>query len=418
MSMFYLLASLLLIIIGDPIYLTLIYKSFLMRKARYILPIIALIIGVSIASALLMVSMDIEEKIAMELRDYGPNLIAVPESEEIELTIGGMDLGSISETKYIPEVSAILFRELPLEIYEGKLCMEPGVNAFIYSVVTVDDKSDAILAGTWFDELIFINAWWAITGEYPQDDSSVVLGKTAAEKLDKNIGDDILLDYQESISNETGIYEFSRSKVFKISGIVSTGGEDDSRIFGDLDVVQNLTNKENKINILHISTLCNKCSPDDIADIIEREVPGIDVLTVKQIATAESNTLNMIENLVGFISIVAVGTSVLAVMTTMTLSVIESRKEIGLMKAIGANNSTIGLLFFGEGCIMAVIAGIFGFGLGIITSRLIGNYVFDSAIAIQWWVIFVSFGVALGTVVLASIIPVKKALKIDPACVL
>ena len=354
----------------------------------------------------------------MELRDYGPNLIAVPESEEIELTIGGMDLGSISETKYIPEVSAILFRELPLEIYEGKLCMEPGVNAFIYSVVTVDDKSDAILAGTWFDELIFINAWWAITGEYPQDDSSVVLGKTAAEKLDKNIGDDILLDYQESISNETGIYEFSRSKVFKISGIVSTGGEDDSRIFGDLDVVQNLTNKENKINILHISTLCNKCSPDDIADIIEREVPGIDVLTVKQIATAESNTLNMIENLVGFISIVAVGTSVLAVMTTMTLSVIESRKEIGLMKAIGANNSTIGLLFFGEGCIMAVIAGIFGFGLGIITSRLIGNYVFDSAIAIQWWVIFVSFGVALGTVVLASIIPVKKALKIDPACVL
>ena len=408
----------LIIIIGDPIYLTLIYKSFLMRKARYILPIIALIIGVSIASALLMVSMDIEEKIAMELRDYGPNLIAVPESEEIELTIGGMDLGSISETKYIPEASAILFRELPLEVYEGKVCMEPGVNAFTYSVVTVDNKSDAILAGTWFDELIFINAWWAITGEYPQDDFSVVLGKTAAEKLDKNIGDDILLDYREAFSNETGTYEFNRSKVFKISGIVRTGGEDDSRIFGDLDVVQNLTNKENKINILHISTLCNKCSPDDIADIIEREVPGIDVLTVKQIATAESNTLDLIENLVGFISIVAVGTSVLAVMTTMTLSVIESRKEIGLMKALGANNSTIGLLFFGEGCIMAVIAGIFGFGLGIITSRMIGNYVFDSAIAIQWWVIFISFGVALGTVVLASIIPVKKALKIDPACVL
>ena len=408
----------LIIIIGDPIYLTLIYKSFLMRKARYILPIIALIIGVSIASALLMVSMDIEEKIAMELRDYGPNLIAVPESEEIELTIGGMDLGSISETKYIPEASAILFRELPLEVYEGKVCMEPGVNAFTYSVVTVDNKSDAILAGTWFDELIFINAWWAITGEYPQDDFSVVLGKTAAEKLDKNIGDDILLDYREAFSNETGTYEFNRSKVFKISGIVRTGGEDDSRIFGDLDVVQNLTNKENKINILHISTLCNKCSPDDIADIIEREVPGIDVLTVKQIATAESNTLDLIENLVGFISIVAVGTSVLAVMTTMTLSVIESRKEIGLMKALGANNSTIGLLFFGEGCIMAVIAGIFGFGLGIITSRMIGNYVFDSAIAIQWWVIFISFGLALGTVVLASIIPVKKALKIDPACVL
>jgi len=389
-----------------------------MRKARYILPIIALIIGVSIASALLMVSMDIEEKIAMELREYGPNLIAVPESEEIELTIGGMDIGSITETKYIPEASAILFRELPLEVFEGKLCVEPGVNAFLYSVVKVDNKSDAILAGTWFDELIFINAWWGITGDYPQDDSSVVLGKTAAEKLDKSIGDNILLDYQEAYSNETGTHEYKNSKVFKITGIVSTGGEDDSRIFGNLDAVQNLTNKENKINILHISTLCNKCSPDDIADIIEREVPGIDVLTVRQIANAERNTLNLIENLVGFISMVAVGTSVLAVMTTMTMSVIESRKEIGLMKAVGANNSTIGLLFFGEGCIIAVIGGIFGFGLGILISRMIGNYVFDSPIAIQWWVILVSLGVAFGTVVLASILPIKKALKVDPACVL
>ena len=120
----------------------------------------------------------------------------------------------------------------------------------------------------------------------------------------------------------------------------------------------------------------------------------------------------------GFISMVAVGTSVLAVMTTMTLSVIESRKEIGLMKAVGANNSTIGLLFFGEGCIIAVIGGILGFGLGLLISRMIGNYVFDSPIAIQWWVILVSLGVAFGTVVLASILPIKKALKVDPACVL
>ena len=403
---------------GDRIYLTLIYKSFIMRKARYILPIIALIIGVSIATALLMVSLDMEDKIAMELRDYGPNLIAVPESEDIELTIGGMDIGSISETKYIPEASAIKFRELPLEVYEGKICVEPGVNAFVYSVVTVDDESDVLLAGTWFDELIFINAWWSITGEYPEDDSSVVLGKTAAEKLGKSVGDRILLEYAEAFSNETGTYEYNNSKVFRITGIVSTGGEDDSRIFANLDAVQNLTNKENKINILHISTLCNNCYPDDIAEIIEREVPGIDVLTVRQIASAERNTLDLIENLVGFISIIAGGTSVIAVMTTMTLSVMESRKEIGLMKAVGANNSTIGLLFFGEGCIIAVIGGLLGFGVGILISRLLGIYVFDSTIVVRWWIILVSFGVAFGTVVLASVVPIRKALKVDPVSVL
>jgi len=399
-------------------YKIMLLKSFKMRKARYILPTIALLIGVSVGSALLMVSMDMEEKIAEELRDYGPNMIAVPESEEIELTIGGMDLGSISETKYIPEPSAIALRELPLEAYEGMVCKEPGVNAFVYSIVTVDNKNDVILGGTWFDELILINAWWRITGEYPTDDSSVVIGTTIAERLGKDIGDKILLDYSEVMSNKTGVYEYNNSKTFTITGIVDTGGEDDSRIFGNLDAVQNLTNKENKVNILHLSTLCNQCSPDDIAEIIEGQVPGIDVRTVRQIAEAETNTLSLIENLVGLISLVAISTSILAVMTTMTLSVMERRKEIGLMKAVGATNSKIGLLFFGEGCIIAGVGGIFGFGLGVLVSQLIGNYVFNSSIVIRWWVIFISLGVAFGIVVLASILPIKKALEVDPAQVL
>ncbi len=403
---------------GDSIYLTLIYKSFIKRKARYILPIIALIIGVSIASGLLMVSLDMEEKIAMELRDYGPNLIAVPESEEIELTIGGMNIGSVSETKYIPESSAVLFRELPLDVYEGKICVEPGVNAFLYSVVKVDNSTEVILAGTWFDELLFINSWWSIEGEYPVDDSSVVIGKTAAEKLGKNVGDTMILTYSEFYSNETGTHEYLASKEFRITGIVNTGGEDDSRIFCNLDAAQNLTGRENKINILHISTLCNKCTPDAIAYIIEREVPDIDVLTVKQIANAERDTLDLIQNLVGFISIIAVFTSILAVMTTMTLGVIESKKEIGLMKAVGADNSTVGLLFFGEGCIIAFIGGLAGFGLGIVTARIIGNMVFDSAIHLKWWIIFASLGLAFVTVILASLLPIRKALKVDPAVVL
>ncbi|HTX44037.1 MAG TPA: FtsX-like permease family protein [Methanocella sp.] len=393
-------------------------KSFRMRKARYVLPIIALIIGISVGSAFLMVSLDIQDKVATELRNFGPNLVVVPHSEDIQLTVGGLSLGSISETKYISESDAKKIRDLPLSAYGNRVKGILGENAFVYSVVKADGKQDVILAGTWFDQLEKINTWWDIEGQYPADNSSVVLGKTAAEKLDKKVGDMILLEYHETVTNATGTYDFTASKAFTVSGIASTGGEDDSRIFGDLDAVQGLTNKENKVNIMQISAICNECPVEDVAAIIEQNIDGIDVLTVKQVAKAEMNTLEMVQNLVGFITVVALSASALTVMTTQTLSVVERRKEIGLMKAVGAKDLNVASFFIGEGLIIAVIGALLGFGLGAAVAQFIGEYVFHSSIHIVWWVLPASVIMAVAVVTLASLIPIKQAVGVDPAIVL
>ncbi len=64
-------------------------------------------------------------------------------------------------------------------------------------------------------------------------------------------------------------------KSFKVAGIAMTGGEDDSRIFGDMDAVQFLTNKENKINVLQISAVCNNCGKTfAVVDIGTRNTAG------------------------------------------------------------------------------------------------------------------------------------------------
>jgi putative ABC transport system permease protein len=397
---------------------TVLLKSFMMRKARYILPIIALIIGISVGSAFLMVSLNIQDKVATELRQFGPNMVVVPHSDDIELTVGGMSLGTISETKYIPESDAILIRDLPLSVFGDRVKGILGKNAFVYSVVKADGTQDAILAGTWFDQLQKINTWWDLEGQYPVDNSSVVLGKTAAEKLGKRVGDTILLEYDEAGTNDTGRYNFSASRSFKVAGIVSTGGEDDSRIFGDLDAVQSLTNKENKVNVMQISAICNACPVEDVAAVIEQNIRGVDVLTVKQVAKAEMNTLNMIQTLIGFITAVALLASALIVMTTQTLAVVERRKEIGLMKAVGASDMNIALFFLGEGLIIAIVGALLGFGLGIALAEAIGQYVFQSSIAVVWWVAPAAVATSVVIVSLASLIPIKQAIDVDPAVVL
>lgn len=399
-------------------YATILAKSFRRRKARYVLPVIALMIGMSVGSAFLMVSLSVQDKVSTELRQFGPNLVVVPHSEDIPLTVGGVSMGSISETRYIPESDARQVRDLPVSVFGDRVKGILGKNAFVFSVVKADGKQDVIVAGTWFDQLQKIDTWWDLEGEYPTDNSSVILGKTVADKLGKKVGDSILLEYRETATNEAGSYNFSASRSFRIAGIASTGGDDDSRIFGDLDAIQGLTNRENKVNMMQISAICNACPLEDVAAVIEQNVRGVDVLTVKQVAKAEMNTLDMIQNLVGFITAVALLASALTVMTTQSLSVVERRKEIGLMKAVGATNANVALLFLGEGLIIAVVGALLGFGLGIGIAQFIGQYVFHSSIGVAWWVALASVVVSVILVTLASLIPIKHAIDVDPAIVL
>ena len=102
-------------------YTTILLKSFRLRKARYVLPVLALIIGISVGSAFLMVSLNIQDKVATELRQFGPNMVVVPHSDDIELTVGGMSLGTISETKYISETDARMIRDLPLSVFGDRV---------------------------------------------------------------------------------------------------------------------------------------------------------------------------------------------------------------------------------------------------------------------------------------------------------
>lgn len=218
-------------------YTTILLKSFRMRKARYILPVIALVIGISVGSAFLMVSLGIQEKVETQLRQFGPNMVVVPHSEDIQLTVGGMNLGSIAETKYIPESDAKKLRDLPMSAYSNKVKGILGKNAFLYSVVKADGKQDVIVAGTWFDQLKNISTWWEVDGNYPTDNESVVLGMTVAEKLGKKVGDTVLLEYNEVLTNETGRYNFTASKSFKVAGIAMTGLSSDSLSFNVLNTV-------------------------------------------------------------------------------------------------------------------------------------------------------------------------------------
>ena len=130
------------------------------------------------------------------------------------------------------------------------------------------------------------------------------------------------------------------------------------------------------------------------------------------------NILGKIEDMMFLVTIIALIASALGVMTTMTTSVIERKKEIGLMKSIGAENKSIITLFLSEASIIGLLGGIIGFIIGIILSQFIGMSVFNTTISPRIEIIPLILILSIGVALLASIIPVRRAVKVEPAIVL
>ena len=408
-------------------------KSLSKRKSRIAIAVISVIMGAAIATALLSVSLDVSEKVGYEFRKYGANLMVVPKSDTIEVGFPGVDFGSVTEQNYINEsdlwkIKTIYWRNNVL-----------GFAPFLYQVVTVGeglDEQNVVLAGTYFnkdieiiepyssnDPPIFntgvqtISPWWEITGNWIEDQNdttSSMVGINVAEKLNLEIGDSFTIGYYENyedINNKT-VYNLT------VEGIVETDGNEDSQIFVNLQVVQSLTGRIDKVHMVQVSALCNQCPVDTFAAEIEEQLPYAEARTVKQLVSAEMSILGKIEDMMFLVTIVALLASALGVMTTMTTSVIERQKEIGLMKSVGAEDKRIVSLFLSEAAIIGGIGGILGYIIGIVLAQFIGLSVFNTSITPRLEVIPIAMGISIGISLLASALPVRRATKIEPAIVL
>ena len=102
----------------------------------------------------------------------------------------------------------------------------------------------------------------------------------------------------------------------------------------------------------------------------------------------------------------------------MTSEIYRRKKEIGLLKAIGASNFEIYTLFAGESLIVAFFAGIIGAIFGYALSYVMAYGIFGYGISIAWIMLPLSIAFALLISIVGSIIPMKNLVKLLPAEVL
>lgn len=90
------------------------------------------------------------------------------------------------------------------------------------------------------------------------------------------------------------------------------------------------------------------------------------VSTPDAILNQVNNVLNGIQIFILIIAFISIFIGSIGIVNTMTTSVLERRKEIGIMKAIGARNSQIFMLFLIESGLLGLVGGIFGVTVGLL----------------------------------------------------
>lgn len=202
------------------------------------------------------------------------------------------------------------------------------------------------------------------------DKTKVVLGWNAANKdFDKNV----------NIGNKVEIGNQS----FEVIGILKKTGSpnDDSSIIMPIGSLREITGDEEDVSGIFVGIKAGE-DVNKVADEIEKQLKRdrgeklseesqfFDVLTAEQLLASFGDIISVVQAVLVGIAAISLLVGGIGIANTMYTSVLERTKEIGTMKAVGAKNSDILILFLIESGLLGLIGGVIGIAIGIGLSKI------------------------------------------------
>ncbi|MDR3204547.1 MAG: ABC transporter permease [Deltaproteobacteria bacterium] len=428
--------------------------SFFIRRRAHLLTALTVALGVSLAAALLGVMFDIGDKVNKELKSYGANLNAVPKGASV---IGALyELGDIGQSEMAIKNNYILEDEL----YKIKMIFWAYNIVDFAPYLTVKVKAEGFptsLIGSWFNKSLDLptgekvvtgmdnlKSWWVLEGERvdERDIRGILVGRELANKLNLKLGSTIKVTPEVIIEGEGN--QSSEPEVLTVRGIFESGGDEDDTIFASLILAQKIASKPGLVERVEISALT---TPDNelarraaqnpgslsrlewdtwyctayissIAYQIEEILPSVRVKPILKVAQSEGAILEKTELLIILLTVLTLGCASLAISNLVTANIMERSVEIGLLKALGATNISVSVLFLAETLLAALAGGVLGYVVGLALSQLVGLTVFGSYIAVKPLVIPLALLMVIFVTLLGSLPALKALTSLKPAEVL
>ncbi len=384
------------------------------RRFRFALNLLGIMIGCAAITGLISVTQSMNSSISTQLEVLGVDTMFILP-------------GGTGGDSYVPTASIVTSPKTLSR--RDKTVIEnfpevQSVSAMQQQYCTYDLRGDTYLTAIFgIDYTIFeINNNYDVSEGRTfsrNDKNTVIIGSKIAHPDGEDepllrVGDRLMLEpFREDGEGE--------AMTFRIVGIMkSTGSMEqmnpDNMVLIPIRVCEQMFDSSGIYNVFQAKVFPGE-DFGEIADKILNEVEDAIVITPESIRDTVTGILSLVEDVLLGIATISLIVAGVGIINTMTISVNERTKEIGTLKAIGATNVDVLLLFLFESSYTGVIGGIIGGAVGFVLGRGIGYYVGIEINVSAFLMLFV-VGFALFTSILAGAWPAWQASLLDPVVAL
>jgi putative ABC transport system permease protein len=397
----------------------------------------AVALGSAVATAMLGAMLEVGDRVNHELRRLGANVLVTPKSASLPVEIGGISYRPTSRDESIPLALVPRIKSIFWQL--NITAIAPSLRA-----QTLLNGREIAVEGAWFERqlrvpdgssittgLHVLNSAWKVRGQWitdPRADdraAECMAGAALARRFDLQTGSTVPIF----------------GEPFRVTGIISTGGEEDDRLFVRLEVLERLTGRVGNVDSIEVGALTKPedafarqdpkrmtpaqydrwyCTPyiSSIAHQIEEALPMAVARPIRRVADNEGRVLGKVRGLMLLISLAALATAALTVWSVMATTVLERRYEIAIMQAAGAGSALIVAMLGAEVAMQGAVGGLVGAFAGWELSGWVSRSVFGVEAQAPPLLIPLVLVMAVAVALAGAAQPLRRALSLEPAAIL
>ncbi|MBI2899431.1 MAG: hypothetical protein HYY17_04555 [Planctomycetes bacterium] len=343
----------------------LVLRSLWGRRGRMAVAWAALAVPAALVTGAANFLLDASAKLRTEVRTGGPNLVVRAVGEPVPAEA----LGRFRSWRHAGRL-------------DGTETVRAGERKTAAPSVRVDP---ARAAAVW--------TWWRVDGTWPRE-GEALLGRRLAERLRLRRGDEV----------EVG----GRRRT--VCGVLENEGEEERAVvLGEAPL--RFTRAEFVLD-------ADAAGVERAAAEIRREVPGVAAEPVRALTSSQAAVADRLRVVFGFVVAFVLALSGLGIAATFAALVQEQRREIGLVAALGAGPGRVARFLAAQGGVLLLAALVAGAALGLGLSDLLGRRVFGMGTSVRPLALAAALGACAVTAALGLVVPVRRALAVEPAAVL
>ncbi len=375
-------------------------------RLRSFLTMLGIAVGIAAVVLLTAIGEGIHRFVLAEFTQFGTHLISVVPGKATTAGVPGALIGNIRPLSL--EDSQALTR-LPqvlevVPVVQGNAAVENGTHSRRVTVYGVGHAAPQV----WQFKV-------ALGQFLPDDDSSgsralVVLGSKVHQEL---FGQERVLGRYVRVGNSR----------FRVIGVMASKGQMlgfdlDDAVYLPTAQAMTLFNRDGlmEINLLYAADANATTLTQRVKELLMARHGGEDftITTQEQMLETLSSILNILTLAVAAIGGISLLVGGIGITTIMTIAVSERTSEVGLLRALGAEQQQILILFIGEAVTLGALGGIGGLILGVGSALLLQAMIPSLPVHLSGFYIVLAETVAITIGLVAGLVPARQAAQLDP----